>query len=156
MYVVCIAFIVYRMIYKLNNQAVSHRLPTAEAPVWSQVRYFEFVVDKMELGQVFSKYFGFPHQFLFHHMMHTRLPSGADTIGQLVADVPSGHSLTPPHPKQIKVKSWISGSLLKNNAYDLYSGRAWFESWTLQMLLSSMWVIAFIGNKGMNAWRHIG
>jgi hypothetical protein len=25
-----------------------------------------FVVDKVVLGQVFSEYFGFPRQFLFH------------------------------------------------------------------------------------------
>jgi hypothetical protein len=55
-----------------------------------------FVVDKVALGQVFSEYFGFPFQFLFHQILRTRLPSGAGTVGQLVADVPSGLSLTPP------------------------------------------------------------
>jgi hypothetical protein len=55
-----------------------------------------FVVDKMAPGQVFSKYFGFPCQFSFHQLLHTHhLPSEAGTIGQLVADVPSGLSLTP-------------------------------------------------------------
>jgi hypothetical protein len=43
-------------------QAVSRWLPTAAA---------RFVVDKAALGQVFSKYFGFPcqlfHKFLHHH-----------------------------------------------------------------------------------------
>jgi hypothetical protein len=57
----------------------------------------EFVVDKMALEQVFSEYFGFPCQFSFHRLFHTHhLSSGAGTIGQLVADVPSGRSLTPP------------------------------------------------------------
>jgi hypothetical protein len=56
-----------------------------------------FVVDKMALGQVFSEYFGFPWQFSFHRLLHTHhLSFGAGTIGQLVADVPSGLSLTPP------------------------------------------------------------
>jgi hypothetical protein len=43
-----------------------------------------FVVDKVALGQVFSDYFGFPCQFLFHQFLHNRhhLSSGADTIGQ--------------------------------------------------------------------------
>jgi hypothetical protein len=56
-----------------------------------------FVVDKVALGQVFSEYFGFPSQFSFHRLLHTHryLTSGAGTVGQLVADVLSGLSLTP-------------------------------------------------------------
>jgi hypothetical protein len=49
-----------------------------------------FVVDKVALGQVFSN---FLHQLLHNHH---HLSSGACTIGQLEADVPSGLSLTPP------------------------------------------------------------
>jgi hypothetical protein len=30
----------------------------------------EFVVDKMTLGQVFSEYFGFSCQSLFHQLLH--------------------------------------------------------------------------------------
>jgi hypothetical protein len=56
-----------------------------------------FVVGKAALGQVFSQYFGFLYQFSFHQLLHTNLLSGAGTIGQIVADVPSGLSLTPPH-----------------------------------------------------------
>jgi hypothetical protein len=55
-----------------------------------------FVVDKVAMGQVFSEYFGFACQFSFHILLHTYLSSRADTIGQIVADVPSGLSLTPP------------------------------------------------------------
>jgi hypothetical protein len=56
-----------------------------------------FVVNKMALRQVSSMHFGFPCQFSFHRLLHTHhLSSGAGTIGQLVADVPSGLSLTPP------------------------------------------------------------
>jgi hypothetical protein len=29
-----------------------------------------FVVDKVTLGQVFSEYFGFPCQSLFHQILH--------------------------------------------------------------------------------------
>jgi hypothetical protein len=55
------------------------------------------VVDKLALGQVFSEYFCFPCQFSFHRLLHNHhLSSGAGTIGQTVADVPSGLSLTPP------------------------------------------------------------
>jgi hypothetical protein len=51
----------------------------------------------MALGQVFSEYFGYPCQFSFHWLLRIHhLSSGAGTIGQLVTDVPSGLSLTPP------------------------------------------------------------
>jgi hypothetical protein len=56
-----------------------------------------FVVDKVVLGHVFSEYFSFNCQFSLHRLLHThRLSSGAGTVGQLVADVSSGLSLTPP------------------------------------------------------------
>jgi hypothetical protein len=56
----------------------------------------EFVVDKVALGQVSSEYFGFTCQFSFQRLLHTHeLSSGAGTMGQLVADVPSVLSLTP-------------------------------------------------------------
>jgi hypothetical protein len=62
-----------------------------------------FVGDKVALGQVFSEYFGFLCQFSFHRLLHTHhLSSGAGKIGQLVADVPSGLSLTPPQEKKKK------------------------------------------------------
>jgi hypothetical protein len=49
------------------------------------------------LGQVLSEYFGFLCQFSFHRLLHTHnLPSRAGTVGQLVADAPSGLSLTSP------------------------------------------------------------
>jgi hypothetical protein len=53
-----------------------------------------FVVDEVALGQVFSEYFGFPR--------HTHLSSGAGTVGQSVADVPSGLTLTRPQETEIK------------------------------------------------------
>jgi hypothetical protein len=56
----------------------------------------EFVVDKVTLGQVFSEYFGFHCQFAFHQLLHNyNLSSGAGTIDQRVAAVPSGLSFTP-------------------------------------------------------------
>jgi hypothetical protein len=49
------------------------------------------------LEQVFCQYFGFFSQFVFHRLLQThQLSYGTDTIDQLVADVPSGLSLTPP------------------------------------------------------------
>jgi hypothetical protein len=47
-----------------------------------------FVVDKVALEQVFSEYFGFPCQSFFCQFS-ILLITLADTIGQLVADVPS-------------------------------------------------------------------
>jgi hypothetical protein len=56
-----------------------------------------FVVNKMTLGQFFFEYFGFLCQYAFHRLLHNHhlLSSGAGTIGQTVAAVTSGLSLTP-------------------------------------------------------------
>jgi hypothetical protein len=51
--------------------------------------HVRFVMDEVALGYVSSEYYGFPCQFSFHQMLHTHLPSGAGTIGQLVTDMPS-------------------------------------------------------------------
>jgi hypothetical protein len=70
-------------------------------------------MDRVALGQVISEYFGFPCQFSFHRLLkiHYHVPSGAGTISQLVADVPSGLSLTPPQETKKKKKceavDWI-------------------------------------------------
>jgi hypothetical protein len=70
-----------------------------------------FVADKVALGQVFSKYFGFLCQFSFHQLLQTHQPSsGAGTIGQLVADVPSG--LSPTHPKKLKSNKNNNNSII--------------------------------------------
>jgi hypothetical protein len=44
------------------------------------------VADKLALGQVFSKYFGFLFQFSFHLLLHTHLSTRAGTIGLIVVD----------------------------------------------------------------------
>jgi hypothetical protein len=54
------------------------------------------MVVKMTLGQIFYERFGFSCQFLVYQILHTNLSSGAGTIGQTVAGVPRGLSLTPP------------------------------------------------------------
>jgi hypothetical protein len=70
----------------------------AQAP-GSSPDHVGFVVDKVALEQVLSEYIGFPCKFSFHRLLHTHhlLSSGAGRIRQLVADVPSGISLSPPH-----------------------------------------------------------
>jgi hypothetical protein len=69
----------------------------------------EFVVNKVELEQVLSEYFGFLCQFSFHRLLHIyhHLSSGAGTVGRLVADVPSGLSVTTPQETK-KKKSYLS------------------------------------------------
>jgi hypothetical protein len=77
----------------------------------SVFRLYTVGLDKVALGQVFSEYFGFPYQFSFHRLLHThhQLSSGAGTIDQLVADVPSGLSLTPPQ----KIKKELASNCRK-------------------------------------------
>jgi hypothetical protein len=64
---------------------------------WRSGFHPRFVVDKVALGQFLSENFGFPCQFSFYKILHIHLSSGAGTIGQLVAVVPDGFSLTSPH-----------------------------------------------------------
>jgi hypothetical protein len=87
-------FIYGLAIAKLLVAGFPPRLPGFEP--WT--RHVGYVVDKVALGQVFSDYFDFPCQFLFHRMLHIHhhLSSGPGTIGQIEADVPSRLSLTPP------------------------------------------------------------
>jgi hypothetical protein len=65
-----------------------------------------FVVDKVAVGQVSFEYFGFTCQSSFHRLLHNHphLSSGAGTIGQLVADVTSGLSLTPPQETYLEIR----------------------------------------------------
>jgi hypothetical protein len=75
-----------------------------------------FVVDKVALGQVFSEYFGFPCQFSFPRLLHIHhLSSGAGTIGQIVADVPSRLSLI--KPEETKKKKLVVGALWTKHAH---------------------------------------
>jgi hypothetical protein len=45
---------------------------------------WDFVVDKVTLGQVFSEYFGFPCQISFHQLLQKSSSSiiGVCTVGQ--------------------------------------------------------------------------
>jgi hypothetical protein len=67
-----------------------------------------FVVEKEALGQVFSEYLGFSCQFSFRRLLHTHyLSSGVGIIGQLLADVPSGLSLTAPQKLKKKLSKFL-------------------------------------------------
>jgi hypothetical protein len=61
-----------------------------------------FLVDKVALGLVCSKHFGFPCQFSFQQMLHNHLSSGAGTTSQIGDKVPNGLSLTPSHKKIVQ------------------------------------------------------
>jgi hypothetical protein len=62
-----------------------------------------FVVDREALGQVSSKYFGFPRQFSLYRLLHTHhLSSGAGIIGQWPMYQMNSVS---PHPKKLKKKT---------------------------------------------------
>jgi hypothetical protein len=78
-------------------QAVSRRLATAAARVKTQIRLCGICCGQNGTGTVFFEYFSFPCQFSFHRLLHIHhhLPFGTSTIGQLMADVPSGLSFTP-------------------------------------------------------------
>jgi hypothetical protein len=88
----------------LSPECIWLRRPVCER----RSSYMGFVVDKVQLVQVFSEYFNFPSQFSFHRLLHIRhLSSGAGIIGQLVADVPSGLSLK--SPKETKKRTSPDG-----------------------------------------------
>jgi hypothetical protein len=53
-------------------------------------------MDEVSLRHILSKYFGFPCQSLSRLLHAHYLSSGAGTTCQIVVDVPSGLSLTPP------------------------------------------------------------
>jgi hypothetical protein len=65
------------------------------------------VVDKVTLGQVLSKYFGFPCQFSFHQMLPTHVSSGAGTIRQLAPDITNGLNVTPLHEIKEEIYTYI-------------------------------------------------
>jgi hypothetical protein len=91
-------------------QAFSRRLPTATARVLAQVRLSEICGEQSGTGHVPSEYLGFPCQ-AFHRLLHTlhHPSSDAGTISQILVDVPSGFSLTPPQETQKKGhKPWES------------------------------------------------
>jgi hypothetical protein len=75
-------------------QVVVTSLPLRQTEFQPKTGHVGFMVDKVALGKVFSKYFGFSCQS-FHRLLqaHHHL---AGTIGKIVAEVPSGLRLTPP------------------------------------------------------------
>jgi hypothetical protein len=87
---------------KIKQKAfISRRLVSGFPWRWPGFRpmsnFMGFVVNNVALGQIFSEYLAISSQSSFHRLLHAHLSSGAGTVGQLVADVPSGLSLVPLH-----------------------------------------------------------
>jgi hypothetical protein len=63
------------------------------------------------MGQVFSEYGGLSCE-LFHRLLHTHHypSSGAGNLGQIMADVPNGLSLSP--PEETKNKKLLGNGLV--------------------------------------------
>jgi hypothetical protein len=97
---------------RIIAQAVWRRLPTAAARVRAPARSCGICGGQSGAGA------GFLCQFSFHLLLHIHhhLSSGADTIHQLVADVPIGLSLTPPQATKKKQKQLVC--LLYNLLHD--------------------------------------
>jgi hypothetical protein len=83
-------------------QAVSLWRTTGRPGLEPGSGHMEFVVDKVELSEVFSEYFCFLCQS-FHLLLNTHHNplSGAGTIGQIVAEVS-------PNPKKLKKNKFFS------------------------------------------------
>jgi hypothetical protein len=99
----CINIYIFN-VRRVIAQAVSRRLPLRRTGFDLRSSHVRFVEDKVALGHAFSEYFCFPCQSLhrlFHNHHHPS--SGAGTIGQKVAHVPSGLSLPLPSQETKKI-----------------------------------------------------
>jgi hypothetical protein len=81
---------------------VSRRLPTAAARVRAQVRSCGICGGRSGAGAGFLRVLRFLLPILIRPIAPQSPSSGAGTIGQLVADIPSGLSLTPPQETKKK------------------------------------------------------
>jgi hypothetical protein len=82
-------------------QAVSRRFPTVAARVQALVRSCGICDEQSGTGAGFLRVLQFPLPFLIPPTTPHSSSFGAGTIGQLVANVPSGLSLSP-QPQELK------------------------------------------------------
>jgi hypothetical protein len=75
---------------------VCRRFPSAAARFRAQIMSCGICGGQSNTGASFLRVLRFPLTIVIH------LSFGAGTIGQLVAKLLSGLSLTPPHPKKLK------------------------------------------------------
>jgi hypothetical protein len=120
-----------KSISKLMSLGRTVGFPSRRPGFESGLGHVGFVVDEVALGQVFSEYFGFPFKFSFHRLLHIHhhLSSGAGTIGQLVADAPSGLSLTPPQGTKKKLISQSFADSVSQSVTEWVLHRSGFSQW---------------------------
>jgi hypothetical protein len=91
---------------RATAQAASRRLPKAAARNRARDTSRGICGGQSGTGVGFLRALRFPCQFSFHRLLHIHhLSSGDGTVGQLVAAVPSGLSLTPPQETKLKLNS---------------------------------------------------
>jgi hypothetical protein len=72
------------------SQALIAGFPTQLSGFDYRLGHLGFMVNKIAVGQVLSKYFGFSCQFSFGQLLHTHLSSsGGGIIDQIVAGLPN-------------------------------------------------------------------
>jgi hypothetical protein len=102
----------------------SRRITTAAAMIRVQVTFCGTCCGQSDIAAGFLRVLRFPLPFLIPQLLyvHNNPSSGADTIGQLVGNVPSGLSLTPSHEKKKHASMLLSAistvhSLEVNNSF---------------------------------------
>jgi hypothetical protein len=131
-FVICIV-LVWKMGHAIA-QAVSRRLPTAEAQVRVQVRSCGIFCGQSGIETGFLQVLRFACQFSFNRLLHNHhhhLSFGAGTISQTVAAVPSGLS---PHPMRNSVTVPSMKSSINHLNYILY---LYFAIWSGIAVLST-------------------
>jgi hypothetical protein len=88
-------------------QAVSRQLRTTATLVRARISSYGICCGTSSTGAGFLLVLRFPLPILNSTAPHSPLSSGAGTIDQLVAHVPSGLSVTPPH----EIKKKLLGKL---------------------------------------------
>jgi hypothetical protein len=100
-------------------QVVSRRLPTAAARVRAQVRSCGICGGQSGTGAVFLRVLRPPLPILGQPIApHSSSSSGAGTIGQLVADVPSWLSLTPPQETKTSMTDTMTSQNIHLSSWD--------------------------------------
>jgi hypothetical protein len=91
----------------------SSHISTASARVQCKFKLCGICGGQSGTGAVLFRALQFSLQFSFYRIIHTHLSSGACTIGQLVADVTSGLSITLSH-ETIKIKVTVEAMRYQN------------------------------------------
>jgi hypothetical protein len=103
-----------------HSSAVSSRLPTAAARVQFQVRLCGICSGQSGTGAGFLRVLRFPLPILVPP--NAPYSSGKGTVALLVADVPSGLSVTPPH--KIKKQKLMLSNKCKKMYFRLWMTRS--------------------------------